>query len=136
AANLRTSPVMIGGGSELRVAFSHIVRRRDLPVLVQGFFGLYGTELVESANRHRMGYMSSDRSAVAEGGLASVAANYPVLYEHTATFVDKILKGANPASLPVEQPSKFQMTINNKTAQELGLSISPTLLAQVDEVLD
>jgi putative ABC transport system substrate-binding protein len=50
--------------------------------------------------------------------------------------VDKILKGANPATLPVEQPSKFQVTVNNKTAQAMGLSISPTLLAQIDEIID
>ena len=59
-----------------------------------------------------------------------------MLYEQAATYVDKILKGANPARLPVEQPSKFQVTVNNKTAQALGLSISPTLAAQVDEIID
>jgi putative ABC transport system substrate-binding protein len=51
-------------------------------------------------------------------------------------YVDKLLKGANPASLPVEQPSKFQVTVNSKTAQALGLSLSPILLAQVDEVIE
>jgi len=101
AANLRASPVQIGGSSELRI-----------------------------------GYMSNDRSAVAAGGLVSVSANFPVLYEQAATYVDKILKGADPARLPVEQPSKFQITVNNRTVQALGLSISPTLLAQIDEVIE
>jgi len=73
---------------------------------------------------------------VADGGLASVSANFPLLYEYAAVYVDKILKGANPASLPVEQPSKFQVTLNSKTAQELGLSLSPILLAQIDEVIE
>jgi putative ABC transport system substrate-binding protein len=59
-----------------------------------------------------------------------------VLYERATIYLDKILKGANPASLPDEQPSKLQVTVNNKTAQALGLSISPTLLAQVDEVIE
>ena len=59
-----------------------------------------------------------------------------MLYERAAVYVDKILKGANPASLPVEQPSKFQVTVNNKTAQALGLSVSPTLLAQIDEIVE
>jgi putative ABC transport system substrate-binding protein len=80
--------------------------------------------------------MSTDRSAVSEGGLASLSANFPVLFERAASYVDKILKGENPASLPVEQPSKFQVTVNIKTAQALGLSVSPTLLAQIDEVIE
>src|SRR5262249_10877232 len=63
---------------------------------------------------------SSDRSAVVDGGLASLSANFPLLYEYAAVYVDKLLKGANPASLPVEQPSKFQATVNSKTAQALG----------------
>ena len=75
-------------------------------------------------------------AAQLRGGLASVSANFPVLYEQAAIYVDKILKGANPATLPVEQPSKFQVTVNNKTAQAMGLSISPTLLAQIDEIID
>jgi putative ABC transport system substrate-binding protein len=68
--------------------------------------------------------------------MSSISANFPVLYERAAVYVDKILKGANPASLPVEQPSKFQVTVNNKTAQALGLSVSPTLLAQIDEIVE
>jgi putative tryptophan/tyrosine transport system substrate-binding protein len=59
-----------------------------------------------------------------------------VLYERAAIYVDKILKGANPATLPVEQPSKFQVTVNNKTAQKARLVHSPTLLAQVDEIIE
>ncbi|MGA7031599.1 MAG: ABC transporter substrate binding protein, partial [Pseudolabrys sp.] len=66
----------------------------------------------------------------AEGGLVSMSANFPVLYEQAATYVDRILKGASPAILPVEQPSKFQVTVNNKTAQALGLSIPPAVRRQ------
>ena len=65
-----------------------------------------------------------------------MAANLPELYERAAVYVDKILKGAKPADLPVEQPTKFQVAINMKTAQTLGLTISPTLLAQTDEVIE
>ena len=65
----------------------------------------------EVANKYRIAYMSTDRS-----GLVSMSANFPVLYEQAATYVDRILKGASPAILPVEQPSKFQVTVNNKTA--------------------
>jgi putative tryptophan/tyrosine transport system substrate-binding protein len=136
ALNVRVSPVLIGGPSELEEAFSILAKDGAQAVIVQGFFGPYSKRIVQIANSHRIGYMSSDRSAVADGGLASISANFPLLYEYAAVYVDKILKGANPASLPVEQPSKFQITVNSKTAQVLGLSVSPILLAQVDEVIE
>jgi putative ABC transport system substrate-binding protein len=136
AANVRTSPVLIGGASEFEEALSIMSKDGAQAVIIQGFFGPNAKQVVEIANRHRIGCMSTDRSAVAEGGLASISANFPVLYERAAIYVDKILKGANPASLPVEQPSKFQVTVNNKTTQALGLSISPTLLAQIDEIIE
>ena len=65
-----------------------------------------------------------------------MAANHPKLYERAAFYVDKILKGSKPADLPVEQPTKFDVTLNMKTAKALGLTISPTLLAQIDEVFE
>jgi putative ABC transport system substrate-binding protein len=68
--------------------------------------------------------------------LVSLAANLPELYERAAFYVDKILKGAKPADLPVEQPTKFEVAINRKTAKALGLTISSTLLAQADEVIE
>ena len=136
ASNLRVSPVLIGGSSEFEEAFSIMAKDGAQAVIVQGFFGPYAKRLVQIANRYRIAYMSPDRSAVADGGLASISANFPLLYQYAAVYVDKILKGANPASLPVEQPSKFQVTVNSKTAQALGLSLSPIVLAQVDEVIE
>jgi len=135
-ANLKLSPVLISGPNEFEDAFSTMAKDGAQAVIVQGFFGPYAKAVIQVANNHRIAYMSTDRSAVADGGLASISANFPVLYEQAATYVDKILKGANPARLPVEQPAKFQVTVNNKTAQALGLSISPTLAAQVDEIID
>jgi putative ABC transport system substrate-binding protein len=135
-AKLKISPVLVSGPNEFEDAFSTMAKDGAQAVIVQGFFGPYAKAIVQIANGHRIGYMSTDRSAVADGGLASISANYPALYEQAATYVDKILKGANPASLPVEQPSQFQVTVNNRTAQALGLSISPTLAAVVDEVID
>jgi len=136
AANLRVSPVLIGGSSELEEAFALMAKDGAQAVIVQGFFGPFASRIVQIVNRLRIGYMSNDRSTVAAGGLASVSANFPVLYEQAAIYVDRILKGENPALLPVEQPSKFQITVNNRTAQALGLSISPTLQAQIDEIID
>ena len=113
-ANLKISPFLINGPNEFEDAFSTMAKDGAQAVIVQGFFGPYAKAVIQVANSHRIAYMSTDRSAVAEGGLASVSANFPVLYEQAATYVDKILKG------------KFQVTVNNKTAQALGLSISPT----------
>ena len=135
-AKLRASPVLIGGPSEFEEAFSIMAKDGAQAVIVQGFFGPHAKTILQFANKYRIAYMSTDRSAVAEGGLVSMSANFPVLYEQAATYVDRILKGASPAILPVEQPSKFQVTVNNKTAQALGLSIAPSLLAQIDEIID
>ena len=128
--------MLIGGPSELEEAFSILTKEGAQAVIVQGFFGPHSKRIAQLAISHRIGYLSSDRSAVVDGGLASLSANFPLLYEYVAVYVDKLLKGANPASLPVEQPSKFQVTVSSKTAQALGLSLSPILLAQVDEVIE
>jgi putative ABC transport system substrate-binding protein len=105
-------------------------------VVVQTFFDPHQAILIELAAKYRLAYMSGSRDVTAAGGLVSMAANLPELYERAAFYVDRILKGAKPADLPVEQPTNFQVAINMKTAQALGLTISPTLLAQTDEVIE
>ena len=94
------------------------------------------TEIVDCATRHRLPTMTGLRSMVDAGGLMSYGASFPDMFRRAATFVVKILQGAKPSDLPVEQPTKFELVLNLKTAQALGLTVPPLLLAQADEVIE
>jgi ABC-type uncharacterized transport system substrate-binding protein len=135
-AGLRLEPVLVNGPSEFADAFAAMAKAQAQAVIIQGLFEPHREVILGLAAKHRLAYMSSNRDAIAAGGLVSISANFVALYERAAPYVDKIIKGANPANLPVEQPTKFQVVINMKTAQSLGLTISPTLLAQADEVIE
>jgi putative ABC transport system substrate-binding protein len=136
SSGLRLEPVLVGGPDEFEGAFAAMARAEAQAVIVQPFFDPHVKILVELAAKHRLPYMSGGREATSAGALVAVSANFPALYERAAFYVDKIIKGAKPANLPVEQPTKFQVVINMKTAQALGLVVSPSLLAQIDEVLE
>jgi putative ABC transport system substrate-binding protein len=92
--------------------------------------------IAEFALRHRLPSMFEPREFVEAGGLMSYGPVFADLYRRAAVYVDKILKGTKPADLPVEQPTKFELVINMKTAKALGVEISPTVLAHVDEVIE
>ena len=92
-------------------------------------------QLVELAVKNRLPAMYSNSQYVEAGGLMSYGANVLDLYRRAATYVDKILKGAKPADLPVEQPTKFEFIINLKAAKQIGLTIPPNVLARADKVI-
>ena len=92
-------------------------------------------EIADFARSHRLPMISQLREFAAAGGLLTYGASLPALFRRAAAYVDRILKGAKPADLPVEQPTTFELVINLKTAQALGLTIPPTLLFQADEVI-
>jgi putative ABC transport system substrate-binding protein len=94
------------------------------------------TPLANFALRENLPAMFTHRQFVEVGGLASYGANFPDLFRRAAGYVDKILKGAYPGDLPVQQPVKFELFLNLKTAQALGLTIRPSVLLLADRVIE
>jgi putative tryptophan/tyrosine transport system substrate-binding protein len=92
--------------------------------------------IVDLAASYKLPAIYTAREFIEAGGLISYATDYAHLYSRAATFVDRIFKGANPAELPIERPTKFELVINLKTAKALGLDIPPTILARADEVIE
>ena len=91
--------------------------------------------IVELAGKHRLPAIYSQRAFVDEGGLMSYGPDYDDIYRGAAVYVDKILKGAKPADLPVQQPTKFEFVINMKAAKQIGLTLSPEFLSRANKVI-
>jgi putative tryptophan/tyrosine transport system substrate-binding protein len=122
----------------LEGAFDAAVKWRAdaLNVLSSAFFNAQRVRIAELATKFRLPAMYESDEFVRAGGLMAYGASFYDLFRRAATYVDKILKGAKPGDLPVEQPTKFQLVINLKTARALGLTIPPTLLALANEVIE
>jgi putative ABC transport system substrate-binding protein len=118
--------------------FAAIIRDRAEGVIVDSdpVNGSNQTRIVEFTAMKRLPAIYVWRRYVDAGGLMSYGPSFYELWRHAATYVDKILKGAKPADLPVEQPTKFELVVNLKTAKELGLMIPPAILARADEVIE
>jgi putative ABC transport system substrate-binding protein len=118
-------------------AFAAMQRERAQALIVQAtpFTGENRKRIVDLAAQHRLPTLIESRAFVDVGGLMSYGPNLPEMYRRSAHYVDRIFKGAKPADLPVEQPAKFEMVVNLKTAKALGLTIPQSVLARADEVI-
>jgi putative tryptophan/tyrosine transport system substrate-binding protein len=131
------SLAVLGPNPDLEGAFQTAAKGRASALIVIASFVLsrYSKQIAELAIKNRMPSMNEVSAYVEAGGLMSYAANNADQYRRAAYYVDKILKGTKPADLPVEQPTKFELVINLKTANQIGLTISPNVLARADKVI-
>ena len=111
-------------------------RATALVVTGDPFMFTHRVQIVNLAAKHRLPAIYGLRAFVDAGGLFAYAASLNDLWRRAATYVDKILKGAKPGDLPVEQPTKFEFIINLKTAKALGITIPPPLMLRADQVLE
>jgi putative ABC transport system substrate-binding protein len=124
--------------ADLRRAFELAIRQGadGLVIGADGLTQMHQQAIVDWASRNRVPAIFPAREFVEAGGLIAYAVNYPNLYFQLAAFLDKIFKGAKPGDLPVQQPTRFELVINLKTAKALGLEVPPPLLARADEVIE
>jgi putative ABC transport system substrate-binding protein len=134
---LEVAPYGIRRAEDIVPAFNALESQADaLYVVVDHLVLANITQIARLALSLRLPTVFTDRSNVRAGGLMSYGASIPTLFQRAAEYVDKILRGAKPKDLPVEQPTKFELIINLKTAKELGLAIPQTLLVAADEVIE
>src|SRR5712691_6469376 len=122
---------------DLQRAFAALTRGRAdaLITLAEAITVMHRSQIADFTTQNRLPMMAAEREFVEAGGLMSYGVRVRDLYRHLAVYVAKVLHGAQPADLPVEQPTKFELVINLKTAKALGLTMPPTLLFQADEVI-
>jgi putative tryptophan/tyrosine transport system substrate-binding protein len=134
ATGTTIDPIMIHNAEELEAAFPAMEKERPDAVIVQP--SLPAKRAAELALKYRIPAVSFVRGLVDEGGLMTYGIAEADAYREAAVFVDRILKGAKPADLPVEQPTRFELVINLKTAKVIGLTIPPAFLVRADEVIE
>ncbi len=137
ALGLRLHSQEVRGPQDLEGALAFTAQARPDALLVLGDarLGMHREQIAAFATQQHLPSVFASRESVVAGGLMSYGPSLPDLFRRAATYVDKILKGAKPADLPMERPTTFELVINLKTAQALGLTIPPTILFQATEVL-
>ncbi len=130
--------VTVTGAADLEPAFAEAAREKASAMLVppEPLYAEQGKRIVQLAKQFRMASSGQSREYAAAGGLISYGANYPDGFMRMAPYVDRILRGAKPADLPVEQADRFELLINRRTAAELGLTIPQSVLLQATEVIE
>jgi putative ABC transport system substrate-binding protein len=138
ALGVHLQPLEARGLQDFDRAFAAMARDRSdaLLLLPTALSPAHGVRVADLALRHRLPAIVQGRDVVAAGALMSYGANWTTIAHRAATFVDKILKGAKPADLPVEQPTKFELLINVKTARALGLTIPQQVLLRADQIME
>jgi putative tryptophan/tyrosine transport system substrate-binding protein len=138
ALGVRLQPLGARGSSEIDSAFATMTSTQSgaVIVLVDAMLLDHRTQIADLAAQRRLPAVYGLRDHAAAGGLMAYGPNRLDIVRRAATFVDKILKGAKPGDLPVEQPTKFELIINLKTAKALGLTIPPSLLQRADQVIE
>jgi putative ABC transport system substrate-binding protein len=138
ALGVQLQRIEVKGAEDFESAFDSAVRSRSQAVIMvqSAVYATYRTQIAEIALKRQMPTMSGETGYAERGGLMNYGPNIPDSWRRAAVYVDKILKGATAGSLPIEQPNKFELAINLKTAKALGLTIPPSLLLRADQVLE
>ena len=138
AMHVKAESFAVRNESEFDAAFEAMLRQRPgaMIMLADRLFLHHRKRIVDFALKHRLPAVYAYQELVEAGGLMSFGPSYPGMHRRAAYFVDRILKGASPAELPMEQPSQFELMINVKTARALGLTIPPSLLLRADQVIE
>jgi putative tryptophan/tyrosine transport system substrate-binding protein len=136
--NVALQSTEVRNREDLELAFTTLMRERPSALLMtaDSVHQRYIDDILMFAAKNQLPAMYQLKENVERGGLMSYGASVPDLLRRTATYVDKVLRGAKPADLPVEQPTKFELVVNLKTAKALGLTIPPSLLARADQVIE
>jgi ABC-type uncharacterized transport system substrate-binding protein len=138
AADLKSTPVAVRGPDDFEMAFTAIAKAQPnaIVILPSPLVQNHLARIAELALGLHLPSIYFDQAFPQKGGLMSYGPNFLAAAEQAAVYVDKVLKGAKPADLPVEQPTRFDLVLNLKTAKALGLTIPPALLARADEVIE